>query len=108
MFSLLKQTLIRGRSLVPMIFLGMGQCRNCPSLCFFSVLIVFGATVSPWPLIIERSCLPCGRPFHPRNERPCPYPVPADSTRESRRRLCRPDACRVPQRSKEWFPRLPP
>src|SRR3954470_19803037 len=38
-FLLVKQTLIRGRSLVPVIFLRMRQRRRWASLCFCSVLI---------------------------------------------------------------------
>ena len=42
MFSLVKHTLMRGRSLVPMTFLRMRQWRSCSNFCFFSVLISLG------------------------------------------------------------------
>src|SRR5207245_10129270 len=39
-FLLLKKTLIRGRSLVPLIFLRTRQWRRVAKSCFFSVLMV--------------------------------------------------------------------
>jgi hypothetical protein len=50
MFSLEKRTLMRGRSLVPEIFLRMRQWRNPANRCFLSVLMLMGPRILPWPI----------------------------------------------------------
>jgi hypothetical protein len=47
MFSLVKRTLMRGRSLVPLMRLRMRQWRNCFNFNFFSVLISMGPRIVP-------------------------------------------------------------
>src|SRR5262249_13301343 len=83
MFLFVKQTLIRGRSFVPWIFLRTRQWRLWASLCFCSVLIAKSCSV--YLPIIERSCLPCGRRARLCIERPCLCTARADRNREFRR-----------------------
>src|SRR5260221_9555502 len=55
MFSLVKQTAMRGQSFVPLIFLRMRQRRNCFNFCFFSVLISVRPRIVPWTkLLLDR------------------------------------------------------
>src|SRR5881392_985712 len=79
-FLFVKQTLIRGRSLVPRTFLRIRQCRNFASLCFCSVRIFLFLSL-PVPLrlrlliharaarvtypLTARSFLPSARHAHP-------------------------------------------
>src|SRR5271168_4860278 len=106
MFSLLKQTAIRGRAEVPVTFLRIRQRRNCANFCFFSVFISwchgFGRGVKL--IIIEPSCLPCAGHVRQHSERPCPCKAPADRTRGFPRRPGRRLSCRGPQSLIWCFP----
>src|ERR1700744_4559625 len=107
MFSLLKQTAIRGRSLVPTTFLRMRQRRNCSSFCFFSVLISMrhGFGRGKNLIVIGLFCLLYAGHVHQRNGRPCLYTVPAGRSCGFPKRLCQRSSYPDLQSSISCFPR---
>src|SRR5258707_239210 len=103
MFLFVKQTLIRGRSFVPWIFLRTRQWRLCASLCFFSVLIAKSCSVLL--RLTGPSCLPCGRRAHLCIAHPCLYTAPADRSCEFQQQPVRRPADPGPRWSVSYFPR---
>src|SRR3954454_18763467 len=93
MFSLVNRTLIRGRSLLPEIFLRIRKRRSCE--CFSFVLAMFfGATVfAVVKVIIELSCLPCARPSRRRNAHLCLCKAQVDNSFGSPQPLVQSLAC---------------
>src|SRR5437016_12290867 len=104
MFSLVKRTLIRGRSLLPETFLRVRQRRNCLCLAvefamFFAATVFAGAKT-----IIAPSCLLSVRLSRRHSGRPCLCKAQADNKRGSPQPPVRQLVCRVLRWSIWYFP----